>query len=151
MDVAEIAHYCQKRSVERAGCGPFSLLPRDAIFTRHAASVTCPRCLESDDYKAQSMENALGAVPYYAMLVKEMPPGRSIQRLYETELGGPLPQYVIVSAADAFGEGPETFIFKADAAGEIIDWGELEGSFKGAFDHEQAMRNAGYTIVTEFP
>lgn len=52
--------------------------------------------------------------------------------------------YVVVSAVNAMFSGPETYIFGADSAGEILDWSELDGSFKGALDHEQALRNAGY-------
>lgn len=40
----------------------------------------------------------------------------------------------------------ETFIFGANGAGEIIDWGELEGSYQGGSDHARALRNAGYEI-----
>lgn len=55
-------------------------------------------------------------------------------------------EYVVVSAVDVFGR-PETYIFPADSEGEITSWGELEGSFQGGWDHEQALRNAGYTIA----
>ena len=57
--------------------------------------------------------------------------------------------YVIVSAANVPFSGPETYIFPADENGEVIDWVELGGSFRGALDHEQALRNAGYTVITE--
>ncbi len=56
-------------------------------------------------------------------------------------------QYVIVSAVDVMFSGPETYIFPATAGGEIAEWGELEGSFKGALDHEKALHNAGYTVA----
>jgi len=55
--------------------------------------------------------------------------------------------YVVVSAVSAMFSGPETYIFGSDANGEITNWSELDGSFKGALDHEQALRNAGYEIV----
>jgi hypothetical protein len=55
-------------------------------------------------------------------------------------------EYVIVSAVMATFNGPETYIFPADANGNIITWGELDGSFTGALDHEQALRNAGYIV-----
>ena len=42
--------------------------------------------------------------------------------------------------------GSETFIFGANGAGEIIDWGELEGSYQGGSDHALALRNAGYEV-----
>lgn len=57
-------------------------------------------------------------------------------------------EYVIVSAVDAPLSGPETYIFAADAEGNITDWGELEGSYRGGFDHEQALAGAGYEVVT---
>lgn len=58
-------------------------------------------------------------------------------------------EYVAVSAADVPYSGPETYIFGADENGEIADWADLHGSFRGALDHAQALRNAGYEIVTE--
>ena len=79
-------------------------------------------------------------------------------RLYRCEPGGPLPEFVAVSAiawpGAAGGEthpslvaaGPETYIFAADQAGNITDWMELEGSFKGAMDHEEALLGAGYEV-----
>lgn len=44
-------------------------------------------------------------------------------------------------------QGPETFLFPADGKGNITSWGELDGSFRGAIDHEQALRNAGYVVI----
>ena len=55
-------------------------------------------------------------------------------------------EYVMVSAVDAFGAGPETYIFPASEDGKVTDWLEMEGSFKGALDHVGALRNAGYEI-----
>lgn len=55
--------------------------------------------------------------------------------------------HVITSAVVAMFSGPETYIFPATAAGRIDSWGELEGSFKGGLDHEEAIRGAGYTIA----
>lgn len=54
-------------------------------------------------------------------------------------------KYVIVSATHAC-SGPETYIFPADLEGEILDWGELSGSFRGGLDHESALEGAGFTI-----
>ena len=53
-------------------------------------------------------------------------------------------EYVVVSAADAMFSGPETYIFPANADGEITDWGEMPGSFRGSLDHNQALRNVDY-------
>jgi hypothetical protein len=65
------------------------------------------------------------------------------------ELDPPLEgnKFVIVSAVNAFGMGDETYIFPATEKGEVIDYGELEGSFQGDQDHERALNNAGYKIV----
>jgi hypothetical protein len=46
--------------------------------------------------------------------------------------------YVVSSAASTFG-GPETYLFPADADGNVVDWLELSGSFRGALDHERAI------------
>lgn len=54
--------------------------------------------------------------------------------------------YVIVSAVIALMSGPETYIFPANEEGEVIDWGELEGSFRGGLDHEKALTSAGYEV-----
>jgi len=43
--------------------------------------------------------------------------------------------------------GPETYIFPADQEGEILNWGELDGSFKGGMDHSQAIERAGFKAV----
>ena len=56
---------------------------------------------------------------------------------------------VVVSAVndpDWFGIH-ETFIFPADAEGEIVDFAELHGSTRGTTSHAEALENAGYTIV----
>lgn len=55
--------------------------------------------------------------------------------------------YVVTSATCAMFSGPETYIFAADRNGKIKSWGELEGSFKGELDHEQAIERAGYKVV----
>jgi hypothetical protein len=55
-------------------------------------------------------------------------------------------EYVIVSAATTY-SGPETYIFLADEKGEITDWTECSGSFRGDLDHERALALAGYTIT----
>lgn len=55
-------------------------------------------------------------------------------------------EYVVVSACDAIFSGPETYIFPADATGQVEGWGELDGSFRGAQDHARALNNAGYEV-----
>ena len=56
-------------------------------------------------------------------------------------------EFVVISAASAMFSGPETYIFPANEEGEVVDWCELEGSFKGGLDHERALKNAGYEIT----
>lgn len=53
-------------------------------------------------------------------------------------------EYVWVSATSAY--SVETYIFESDADGEVLNWGELEGSFKGGCDHAAALRAAGYEV-----
>lgn len=55
-------------------------------------------------------------------------------------------QYVVVSAVVAY-SGPETLIFGADEEGNIVDWGDLEGSYRGGLIHERALERAGYTVA----
>jgi hypothetical protein len=57
--------------------------------------------------------------------------------------------YVAVSAANVPCSGPETYIFRANEDGEVEDWGELEGSYRGGLSHETALGNAGYSIGTK--
>jgi hypothetical protein len=55
-------------------------------------------------------------------------------------------RYVVVSASNVPYSGPETYIFPADDQGAVLNWSELSGSFKGALDHDQAIRNAGWEL-----
>lgn len=57
---------------------------------------------------------------------------------------GEVNDYVVVSAAVAMFSGPETYIFGTDENGDRTDFGELPGSFRGALDHEAALKGAGY-------
>lgn len=59
--------------------------------------------------------------------------------------------YVIVSAISAPLTGPETYMFPATEAGEAINHIELDGSFRGALDHELALVNAGYELEQTTP
>jgi hypothetical protein len=47
-------------------------------------------------------------------------------------------EYVVVSAVAVLGQ-PETFIFPADGNGDVLDWLELPGSYRGGYDHEEAL------------
>lgn len=55
-------------------------------------------------------------------------------------------EYVVVSAVVVPYSGPETYIFPADENGEIVDYGELDGSYRGGLDHELALAQAGYAV-----
>ena len=56
--------------------------------------------------------------------------------------------YVVASASNNPAYGVyETYLFPADAEGEITYWGELEGSERGILSHEKVFANIGYTIV----
>lgn len=55
--------------------------------------------------------------------------------------------FVVVSATSVIFSGPETYIFPSDEDGKVVDWGELDGSFRGEFDHERALRGLGFEPV----
>lgn len=65
--------------------------------------------------------------------------------------------YVAVSAVVAPFTGPETYIFpaRADAVARrskvidklVTDSGELDGSFRGGLDPDEALRRAGYEVL----
>lgn len=55
--------------------------------------------------------------------------------------------YVVVSAASMMFTGPETYIFGADSSGKILDWIELDGSYRGGLSHAEALERAGYAIT----
>ena len=57
-------------------------------------------------------------------------------------------KYVIVSTTHVMLSGPETYIFGATEDGEVTDWGELPGSYKGGLDHNKALEDAGYSTIT---
>ena len=96
-----------------------------------------------------------------AKLVKEL---RRDERGHAAvyELSEPLDgnKFVVVSAVDLGAEAHildsvfgnprascETYIFAADENGNVSEWGELDGSFKGGKDHARALRGAGYEIA----
>lgn len=54
---------------------------------------------------------------------------------------------VIVSAVVALYSGPETYIFPATPDGQVVNYGELDGSFQGGLDHVRALTNAGYEVA----
>lgn len=59
--------------------------------------------------------------------------------------------YVAVSAVDLpsiihLDAECETYIFPADADGEVLSWSELPGSTKGTIFHEVAIEEAGWVL-----
>lgn len=85
-----------------------------------------------------------------ATLVKDLPrsPAGAAQKLYKLSEPYEVKSYdgtvertidhVVVSAVGVLGE-PETYVFPANEAGEVVAWGELPGSFRGALDHGAAI------------
>lgn len=55
--------------------------------------------------------------------------------------------YVICSSTIAMFTGMETYIFPANKSGEILDYGELEGSQRGTSSHETVLEDAGYKLI----
>lgn len=55
-------------------------------------------------------------------------------------------EFVVVSATIAMFSGAETYLFRANKVGEITDWGELNGSYRGGLSHIKALKGAGYSI-----
>jgi len=86
----------------------------------------------------------------HATFIREVVDWKGEAYLYKLEPGGDCPhEYVVVSATDVvlgIAAGPETYIFAADSNGEVTDWMELPGSFKGALDHVGALARAGYSL-----
>jgi hypothetical protein len=56
-------------------------------------------------------------------------------------------EYVIVSTATVPFSGPETYIFPANEQGEVVDWGELNGSRRGSYSHAEVLGGVGYEVV----
>lgn len=56
-------------------------------------------------------------------------------------------KFVVVSATHAMFSGAETYIFPANENGEVTDWGELEGSYRGGLSHAVALEGAGFSVM----
>ena len=83
--------------------------------------------------------------PTAAFISEQGSPPGAIRRLYR--LSVPMKNSEDESFDYALFSGPETYIFGADAEGNVLRWGELEGSFRGDIDHARALRGAGYTVI----
>jgi hypothetical protein len=55
-------------------------------------------------------------------------------------------EWVVSSAATVLGE-PEVYLFPATDGGDITGWSELNGSQRGALDHQAPFRGLGYSVV----
>lgn len=64
----------------------------------------------------------------------------------ETYEGGTTEHVWVSAVVVGYGQGPETYIFPCDEDGEVTNWGEQRGSYKGGLDHEEALRGAGYEV-----
>lgn len=67
---------------------------------------------------------------------------------YETEEPEGTTEFVVTSAVVAMFSGPETYIFPASSTGEVVSWGEMDGSYRGGLDHEQAIEGAGWVVIS---
>lgn len=81
-----------------------------------------------------------------AVFIKSLP-WRGDARLFKVEppYGGH--SYLVVSAALVPFSGHETYIFHADADGEVTDWCEMEGSRKGSHSHPSVLGAIGYSVA----
>lgn len=61
-------------------------------------------------------------------------------RKWDDETGQSV-EYIVTSAVEAPFSGPETYVFPANEAGEIVDWGDLPGSFRGSLDQVKALHD----------
>lgn len=56
-------------------------------------------------------------------------------------------EFVVTSAVIALHSGPETYIFPSDSSGEVTRFIEMDGSYRGGLNHEQAILGAGWVIA----
>ena len=71
---------------------------------------------------------------------------QAMQKLYRLTPSLAGNKYVLVSAAYTWDHGNETYIFGANSKGNVTNWNELKGSYKGGLDHTEALNRAGYVI-----
>jgi hypothetical protein len=55
-------------------------------------------------------------------------------------------EYIITSESNVMFTGAETYIFASDKDGNITDWCELPGSYRGELNHKKCFSNIGYNI-----
>jgi hypothetical protein len=86
-----------------------------------------------------------------ARLYRVEPPMVSVEYNAASNDFEPTDQFlVILSAVTVLGE-PETYIFPANEAGEVVSWTEMPGSQKGTLSHDQVLVSLGYTVVEGEP
>jgi len=82
-----------------------------------------------------------------ATFIKNMSKWRGDARLYNLipplKWEGGETNFVVVSYLPDI---PETYMFPSDSEGNVIDWGELDGSQKGDIPHSFVLREAGYEV-----
>lgn len=79
----------------------------------------------------------------FAKKIKELPNNKILWEVFPRIDGN---KYVITSASDVGPSGPETYVFPSNEKGEIIDWGELPGSYRGDLVHKKCFEKIGYKI-----
>jgi len=67
------------------------------------------------------------------------------QKVYAVENG----TCIVVSAANVPDSGPETYIFPSNLKGNIFNYIEMNGSFRGSLDFNKALSNGGYVECNE--
>lgn len=71
---------------------------------------------------------------------------------WDTETTSKETCFVVISAADVMFSGPETYIFAANSDGEIVNWSELDGSYRGELTMKaQSRAQAGTWPPTPSP
>lgn len=93
-----------------------------------------------------------------ARLISDLPSARpadgvvSVRRQALYRCAPPLDghEFVMASTSTAMG-ATETYLFPADAKGEVTDWLELSGSAKNCDDHAEAFAGAGYAMAADIP
>lgn len=89
-----------------------------------------------------------------ATFIKDLDGWRGHASLYRMEPPHEGHEFVIASAVDLIidgyvmpGPSCETYLFGANADGEVEDYMELDGSLKSVKDHDAALIDAGYEVV----
>ena len=87
---------------------------------------------------AKLIKDNLEGFAGHASLYELSPPMKNEKRKHK---------FVVCSTAHPMFSDVETYIFPANKKGEVISWGDLDGSQKGTTSHEVVLNNAGYTLI----